>query len=213
MKLKLIFALAACLVASPVFSTLHAETITVDQKIKEKASKEARKEAKTLKKEGWKVSPGGLPLDKQLDNAWAKQYATNDKGQILYVMGEGRSIGGNYDAAKTQALTIARQNLAGNIESQVTQLLEASVANENVSNDQSSSLSKVLSESKTLISQKLGTMQPVMECYRQLENGNYEVMVRLAYSRKDALDLAKQSMVENLGADQEALKARINGLE
>ena len=38
--------------------------------LKEKASKDARKEAKKMEKEGWKVSPGALPLEKQLDRAY-----------------------------------------------------------------------------------------------------------------------------------------------
>lgn len=35
--------------------------------LNEKATKEARKEAKKLKKQGWQIAPGALPLEKQLD--------------------------------------------------------------------------------------------------------------------------------------------------
>lgn len=35
--------------------------------LKEKASKDARKEAKALTKEDWKAAPGALPLERQLD--------------------------------------------------------------------------------------------------------------------------------------------------
>ena len=34
--------------------------------LKEKASKDARKEAKKMEKEGWKVTPGALPLRSSL---------------------------------------------------------------------------------------------------------------------------------------------------
>jgi hypothetical protein len=43
--------------------------------IKKKAVKEARKEAKELKKQGYYVSPGSLPLDKQLQDAWTSGYS------------------------------------------------------------------------------------------------------------------------------------------
>ena len=42
--------------------------------LNEKATKEARKEAKKLKKQGWQIAPGALPLEKQLDKSYLMQY-------------------------------------------------------------------------------------------------------------------------------------------
>lgn len=213
MKLKAILFMAACIVATPLTSTIQAQVMSTKDAINEKATKTAKKEAKTLKKEGWLVSPGALPLDKMLDNMYSKRYATDENGAAAYVIGEGRSIGSTYDAAKLQALTVARQNMAGQIESNVTQLIESSLSNGSINDDEATSLSKVLSESKTLIGQSLGRTQTPMECYRKLNNGNYEVMVQMVYSWKDALKMAKKNMTKNLADDQVALKDRINALE
>jgi len=38
--------------------------------LNKKASKDARNEAKRLKKEGWQAAPGALPLEKQLDRSY-----------------------------------------------------------------------------------------------------------------------------------------------
>ena len=39
-----------------------------------KVSKATKKEAKRLKKEGWIVSPGALPLEKQLERSYLMEY-------------------------------------------------------------------------------------------------------------------------------------------
>lgn len=46
------------------------------------------------------------------------------------------SIGENYDAAKMQALELAKQNLAGQIQTEVTALVENTVANKQLSQEQ-----------------------------------------------------------------------------
>ena len=60
--------------------------------LKEKASKDAKKEAKRLQKEGWTVSPGGLPLEKQVDRLYMFLEDYDDDMEPVYVDGEGRSI-------------------------------------------------------------------------------------------------------------------------
>jgi len=81
-----------------------------------KASKDARKNAKKLTKEGWTVAPGALPLEKQLDKSYMMQYEFDENQFPKYIMGEAMAIAENYDAAKMQALELAKQNLAGQIQ-------------------------------------------------------------------------------------------------
>ena len=42
--------------------------------LNDKATKDARKEAKKLAKQGWQTAPGALPLAKQLDKSYLMQY-------------------------------------------------------------------------------------------------------------------------------------------
>ena len=98
------------------------------KELNEKASKAARKEAKKLSKEGWKTAPGALPLEKQLDRSYIMQYQYDNDGFPQFIMAEAMSTGGNYDAAKMQALELAKQNLAGQIQTEVTTLVESTVA-------------------------------------------------------------------------------------
>lgn len=147
-----------------------------------KATKAAQKEAKALAKEGWTVSPGALPLEKQLDRSYLMQYEFDEDLFPKYIMSEAQSIGENYDAAKLQALELAKQNLAGQIQTEVTSLIETTVANEQLSAEEANSITQTIAANKNLIVQSIGRTIPVVECYRTLANKNKEVLVRVAYN-------------------------------
>ena len=75
-----------------------------ESELNQKATKSARAEAKKLKKDGWLTAPGALPVEKQLDRSYRMQMEMDDDFLPVYMMGEGMSIGENYDAAKMQAI-------------------------------------------------------------------------------------------------------------
>ena len=81
--------------------------------LNEKATKAARQASKKYTKEGWIVPPGALPLERQLDRVYRMQMEFDEENFPKYLMGEAMSVGENYDAAKMQALELAKQNLAG----------------------------------------------------------------------------------------------------
>lgn len=166
--------------------------------LNEKASKTARSEAKRMKKEGWQTAPGALPIEKQLDKSYMMQYEYGEDMYPKYIMGEGMSIGGNYDAAKMQALELAKQNLAGQIQTEVTALVENTVANAQLSGEEAESVTRSVMAAKNLISQSLGRTIPVVEVYRTLSNKNKEVLVRIAYSGDAAKKIAKEAVRKDL---------------
>ena len=163
-----------------------------------KATKAAQKEAKKLKKEGWQTAPGALPLEKQLDKSYLMQMEYDSSMYPKYLMGEAMSIGENYDAAKMQALELAKQNLAGQIQTEVTALIENTIANKQLSQEQAASVTQSIMASKNLISQSIGRIIPVMEVYRTLSNKNKEVLVRIAYNSNMAKEAAKKIVREDL---------------
>ena len=124
--------------------------------LKEKASKDAKKEAKRLQKEGWTVSPGGLPLEKQVDRLYMFLEDYDDDMEPVYVDGEGRSIAENFAAAQIQATELARMNIASKISSEATGIVDNMVANKMLADDQAASITTTLVENKSIFSQKLG---------------------------------------------------------
>lgn len=208
---KLIFGLVCFLTAGAIF-TVQAEKqqnpVKERQKVEKqatkdlnkKASKDARNEAKRLKKEGWKVAPGSLPLDKMLDKSYKMQYEYDGNGVLKYIYAEGMSSGTSYDAAKMQALEMAKQNLASQIQTEITALVESTVTNAQKNGVNSSDATTIMA-TKNLISQKLGRVQPVVEAYRE-KGKEYQVMVKLFYSSEMAKQQFQDDVIKSL--DQRA---------
>ncbi len=180
--------------------------------LNEKATKTARKDAKKLKKEGWITVPGALPLEKQLDKSYMMQMEYDEDMYPKYLMGEAMSIGENYDAAKMQALELAKQNLAGQIQTEVTALIENSVANKQLANEEAASVTQSIMGAKNLISQSIGRTIIVMECYRVKTNKNKEVLVRIAYNGAMAKAAAKRAIQDELKSKSEDLQKKLDQL-
>lgn len=177
-----------------------------------KASKAARKEAKTLMKEGWKTAPGALPFDKQLDKSYTMQMEYDEDMFPKYLMDEAMSISENYDAAKMQALELAKQNLAGQIQTEVTALIENTVANKQLQPEEAASVVQSISAGKSLISQSIGRVITVVEVYRTVSNKNKEVLVKIAYNADMAKQAAKKAIRDDLEKKGEELQDKLDEL-
>ena len=180
--------------------------------LNEKASKAARKEAKRLKKEGWQNAPGALPLDKQLDKSYLMQMEYDEDMFPKYIMGEAMSIGENYDAAKMQAIELAKQALAGQIQTETTALIENTVANKQLAAEEAESVTQSILAGKNLISQSIGRTITVVEVYRTLQNKNKEVLIRIAYNAQMAKAAAKKAAREALEKKGEDLQKKLDDL-
>lgn len=166
--------------------------------LKEKASKDARKEAKKLQKEKWQAAPGALPIERQLDKSYMMQQEYDDDMFPKFLMGEAMSIAENYDGAKMQAMELAKQNLAGQIQTEITALVENSVANKQLAAEEAATVTQTVMGSKNLISQSIGRVITVVEVYRTKDNGNKEVLVRIAYNAQMAKEAAKKAVRQDL---------------
>ncbi len=217
--LKILVAAVLLTLTSSVQAQLTKEQINERKELKkaskselnEKASKVARKEAKKLKKDGWLTSPGALPIDKQLDKSYMMQMEYDEDMFPKYIMAEGMAIGENYDGAKLQAIELAKQNLAGQIQTEVTALVENSVDNAQLQANEAATVTKTISAAKNLISQQIGRTLPIVELYRTVKKtGNKEVLVRLAYNSKMAKAAAKQAMRAGLEQESDDLQKKLD---
>lgn len=207
MKKFIIVALAATVACGLSFAETNAKEIRKERleinklakkELSAKVDKTTKKEAKRLKKEGWMVTAGALPMEKQLERSYLMEYEYNENLYPKYIMANAQSIAENYDAAKVAATSLAITNLAGQIQTEVTALIENTVANKQLSAEEAASISETVMSSKNLISQSIGRTIVVVECYRVLDNKNREVMVRLAYDGEAAMDITKKVVREEL---------------
>lgn len=180
--------------------------------LKTKVDKTTQKEAKRLAKEGWVVSPGALPMEKQLERSFIMQNEYDENLFPKYIMASAQSIGENYDAAKMAATSLAITNLAGQIQTEVAALVENTVGNKQMSADEAASVTQSVMASKNTIAQSIGRVITVVECYRVLKNKNKEVMVRIAYNGDMAKKAAKDAIRQDLEQKGEDLHAQLDQL-
>lgn len=164
-------------------------------------SKIAAKQAKSYKKEGWVVAPGQLPLNLQLERAYKLRSEKDENDYDVYVDGQAQSIGATYDAAKMQALELAKLQLAGKLQTQITTIVDNTLANEQLPKEQANSITKSVQASKTLITQNIGRVLTVVECYRELPKKNKEVLVQIFYNKDKAMAAAKRAIKDQLVKD------------
>lgn len=163
-------------------------------------------------KEGFKTFIGGIPLARQLENAWLKTNYADEAGIKEYIVTNARVIGGNASAAKMQALHLAKVEMAGLISSNIASLIESSTANNELSQQEAVSVNNALQASKELITADLGRVLNEVEIYRELPNKNVEVMVCLSYSSQQALDIARKNMAAKMEDKTEALHQKLDKL-
>ena len=165
-----------------------------------------------MTKEGWTTAPGALPMEKQLDKSYTMQMEYDNDMCPKYLMGEAMSIGENYDAAKMQALELAKQNLAGQIQTEVTALIENTVANKQLQPEEAASVIQSISAGKNLISQSIGRVITVVEVYRSTNNKNKEVLVRIAYNSDMAKKATKEAIRSDLDKKGENMQKKLDEL-
>ena len=125
-------------------------------------------------------------------------------------MGEAMSIGENYDGAKMQAVELAKQNLAAQIQTEVSALVDNSVATQQLAMEEAVTVTKSIMASKSLIVQSIGRTITVMECYRTLKNKNKEVLVRIAYNGEMAKQAAKNAIRKSLENESTELHNKLD---
>ena len=216
---KLLFVALALLMACPATFAQDAKEIRKERQViskmakkelEAKVDKTTKKEAKRLKKEGWIVTPGALPLEKQLQRSYEMEYEYEQDLFPKYIMANAQTIAEHYDAAKMTATELAKINLAGQIQTEVAALIESTVANKQMKADEAASISATVMAAKNAITQSIGRTMVVVECYRILPNGNREVMVRLAYGGKMAKEAVKQAVREDLEKKGEKLHGQLD---
>ena len=191
---------------------MFAVSVSVNaQELSKANQKLLKKQVKEFKSDGWKVNPGQLPLETQLANSFKTQSEVDAMGYDVWIVGEGRSIGTIYDAARTQALTVAKGEIAQKLRTDMTSTIEQDLANEQLGGDDAESLAKtIVAQQGRSIDQTLSRPKTLMECFRKLPNGNTEVLIRCAISSETVSKLAKaaiqQARKENLIKDVERVK-------
>jgi hypothetical protein len=173
-------------------------TKDLQKELKDKAMREARKEAKKYEKAGWSVAPGSIPLAKVLENTWMKQVMSDDKGNVIYISGDGNAVGETKSAAELQAVELGKLQLAGLIQTNMSSLISANIGNAQLTTQEAASVTEIVQSAKNIIAMELGYVDPSFKLFRNIGNDKIEVQVRLMYDTRQSLEIAKKVVRQEL---------------
>ena len=137
-------------------------------------TKEVKKQAKTMKKEGWTVAEGDKSMEQQLADL---KYYTNEGG---YVVESGSQLGKNFSLGQTGARAKALRAISLRLSTLIAS--DTEVAQTNVQSEDGEAESQVALNArvKSVSQETLSDAFPVFVVYRKILDNMYEVQVHLA---------------------------------
>lgn len=188
---KLIFTLMLLVLFTTAPAIAQQSSKELKKELKSKAHKSIRKEAKAYEKEGWRSVAGSLPLDKQLEQAQMAAIEKDEEGLNRYYIGRGKGVGGNYRAAKAVAFNQAKVDLVAAVMSDVASTEVNDMTNEDLGEGDVISTEDMSINSKVVSSFPIKDIVTVVEIYRELTRGRYEVEITVKMEAADAKKRAK----------------------
>lgn len=190
-RIKFIFAfmLVAIIAMAPAMAQQSSKELK--KELKSKANKTIRKEAKAYEKEGWRSVAGSLPLAKQFEQAQMATIEKDEDGLNRYYIGRGKGIGGNYRAAKAVAFNQAKVDLVAAVISDVKSSEVDELTNEDLGEGDIISTEDLNINSEVVSSFPIKDIVTVVEIYRELSRGRYEVEITVKMEAADAKKRAK----------------------
>lgn len=204
----LLLAFALCLVC-PMAQAKDDPNKELNKQLKKdltsRVEKDSRKTAKEYEKQGWKVMPGKLPLERQIQESRYAELQEDEAGQRVYLTGTHMATGGNYSAAKKIADSRAKTELAEQLNSRIDQIIKDNISNKNYGEGDIEVIDKFISINKGLVSARLNQAIPVLEIFREGANNIYEVQVFFKIDAKSAIKETKKLYRTELSKESEAL--------
>jgi hypothetical protein len=161
-----------------------------------KVSRDTKKEAKKYEKENWRVMPGTLSMEQQLNDSFKMQVMTDDKGLPQWIVASGSSVAQTQAAAQMQAMEVAKITLVSLLETNMKSVVESDVSNNQINAIDAASITKTIQVSANRVSKKLGYIQPMLNISRSVGN-NTEVKVLIGYN----YEIAKQYILNEMKAE------------
>lgn len=166
--------------------TLLATAIAPVSALTKQQKKRAKEEYKNKRKEGWKTKPG-IDLLSQLETVQEVIDERDDSGYPVWITADASSKTTVYNAGKSSAILLAKNNLGLLIETELGDDIAAAVINEDQGELSYGAIEKVKQKIKGHMSNTISNTWTIMDCYKPLDGGRMEVLVRIAIKRSDAI--------------------------
>lgn len=189
----------------------QAELRAINMKIlKAKPTKEAKKQAKQLTKEGWGVPVGEKSIERQITESqiYGEELMTDEMGGVTkrFMMQTAVQTAGTYNAGYAAARANAQVELAALLKTEIVAAMQAKLDNAQSSTISTITVDKFNQRSKSIVDETLTNAIPTVVIYRRLQNNNFEVQVRLAFDKKELAARLKRNMRQELEKEGDELE-------
>ena len=177
-----------------------------------KAEKDAKKQAKVLVKEGWKVAPGLQSIELQQLKAAKINNTTDDNFNSKYVMGSAQAVAPSYDAAKYQATELAKIDIAGKISSELAGIAKTNIGNQQIDPEKAENIVKTIGAYKSFVATKLTNIISCIDMYKQDATGQYTVSIGIFYNKEEAIKASMKEIRDQMMKESEDLANELDDL-
>lgn len=220
---KTIIMLVVALMSSMTISAQSAVDLAREQRklneintkmLNEKPTKDAKKQARQLKKDGWLVPVGEKAIEKQLTESQllGEELMVDELGSPTrrYIQHTASQVAGTYNAGYAAARNAAIVELAANLKTQVAAAMQAKLDNNQTTSINTVTVDKFNERAKAIVDASLTNTRAVVALYRNLPNNNYEVQVRIAYDKKELAASMKRKMQQELEMEGDELNELVD---
>ncbi|MCQ2113473.1 MAG: hypothetical protein MJY52_00200 [Bacteroidaceae bacterium] len=210
MKKIIIMAVMALLSNASIFAQTAKDLAKQQRELNEinmkllnsKPSKDAKKQAKKLIKDGWIVCAGDKTIAKQITETQllGEELMADELGNPTkrYIIRSAQSIAGTFDAGIAAARSNAQVELAAMLETKVAAALESKLDNQQNSAITAITVDKFHERAKAIIDASLTNTRTLLSIYRVNKQNNYEVQVQVAFDKKELAARLKRNIKKEL---------------
>lgn len=181
-----------------------------------KPTKDAKKQAKELQKEGWKVPVGERSIEQQITESQfiGAEFMSDENGLPTrrFIQHTGFSTAGTYNVAYAAARSNAQVEIANMLETQIAAAMQGKLDNAQQSGLNATSVDKYNQRIKEIVHESLTNSIPVMAVYRRLPNNSFEVQTRIAFDKKEISARLKRSLQNQLEMEGDQLNNLIDNV-
>ena len=174
-----------------------------------KPTKQAKKQAKELKAEGWTVPAGDVDIAQQVTRSqlYSAELTTDESGNVTkrYIMQTAQQTAGTYNSGYAAARAAAQTELAAMLKTELVTAMQQKLDNSQSNALTAPTIDKFNQRSRMIVDQTLTNAIPVLAIYRRLPNNNFEVQVRIAFDKKELIARIKRNMEQELEKDGDKL--------
>lgn len=213
--------IAALMIAATSFAQTPAELARMQQDANKiymkilnmKPTKDAKREAKELKKQGWTVPAGMKSIEMQITESqiYGEELMADENGNPTkrYLLQSGQSTAGTANAAANAARANARVELAAALQTRVAAAMQSKIDNAQSSSINAVTVDKFHERAKAIVDAALTSTLTPVTIYRVLPNHNFEYQVRMVFDRKELAARMKRNMQKQLEMEGDE---ELNGL-